>query len=321
MAIFIADMTLPLGIAFGNLYIGCILLVMREGRKPIMIITAIGCALTLLKVGIYYDKYSEFYFLINRFTTVFTLIVMAIITTRLSIFQERQKLMEELDRKQKESEQFLYIASHDLNEPVRTIKVMAEMLDKRHSHVLNDEGRQFTQFIHGAAERMSALIRSLLDYGRIGKDSSRKPADISKIADQAIKNLACPIAESGAAFEVAPLGVMPVYETELLQLFQNLFSNAIKFKREGVPPKIAVTSHQIPGYRQFCVRDNGIGILPQHLEKIFAMFRKLHSPQDIEGTGIGLAHCRKIAELHGGRIWAESLPGEGSSFYFTIPDN
>lgn len=320
LAIFVADMLLPFGIAFGNLYIASILLVMREGRQKIAVVTAIACFCTLFKVAIYFNSETEYYFLVNRFTTIFALLVTATIASRLSIFQEKRRLHRELERKHRESEQFLYIASHDLNEPVRTIKVMAEMLDRKFAPQLGEEGRQFTSFIHNAAERMSALIRSLLDYGRIGKDSVREVADVSEIVQEAIDDLSALIHESGAKVSVGPMPTMPVYRHDLRQMFQNLIANAIKFRREGVVPQITISSEPKFGHRQFTVRDNGMGISPEHLDKIFEMFRKLHSPNDFEGTGIGLAHCRKIAELHRGRIWANSVPGQGSTFYFTIPN-
>ena len=321
LAIFIADMLLPFGIAFGNLYIACILLAMREGRKKIVIITAIACFCTLLKLILYFDHDVEYYFIVNRGTTIFALLVTATIATRLSIVQEKRRLMQELERRNRESEQFLYIASHDLNEPVRTIKVMAEMLDTKYAPQLGEEGKQFTSFIHSAAERMSALIRSLLDYGRIGKDSVKAMTDVGEVVDDALDDLGALIGESRAQVTVGPMPTMPVYRQELRQMFQNLIANAIKYARPGVDPKIVVASEQKFGYRQFTVRDNGMGISSEHLEKIFVMFRKLHSPNDFDGTGIGLAHCRKIAELHRGRIWAQSAPGQGSTFYFTIPNH
>ncbi len=320
LAVFIADMLLPFGIAFGNLYIASILLVMRDGRRKIMIIAAIACFCTLLKIAFYFNSETEYYFLVNRATTVFAIVVTAMIAMRLSIFQEKRRLLKELERRQKESEQFLYIASHDLNEPVRTIKVMAEMLDDKYAPQLGEEGRQFTAFIHNAAERMSDLTRSLLDYGRIGKDSRRESADVGVIVQEAVDDLAGLVSESGAKISIGAMPTMHVYPRELRQLFQNLVANAIKFRREGIEPKVWISSEAKFGYRQFAVRDNGMGISSEHLDKIFVMFRKLHSPNDFEGTGIGLAHCRKIAELHRGKIWAHSVPGRGSTFYFTIPN-
>ena len=320
LAIFVADMLLPFGIAFGNLYIACILLVMREGRRKILILTAIACFCTLLKIAVYFNGQTEYYFIVNRGTTVFALLVTATIATKLSLFQEKRRLLEELERKHKESEQFLYIASHDLNEPVRTIKIMAEMLDEKYAPQLGSEGREFTSFIHNAAERMSALIRSLLDYGRIGKGSVKQSTDLGQLVTNATDDLSGLIAESGAKITVGALPVMDVYPQELRQMFQNLISNAIKFRRPNVECQIRIEVESRGRYRRFSVRDNGMGISQEHLDKIFVMFRKLHSPNDFEGTGIGLAHCRKIAELHHGRIWAQSTLGEGSTFYFTIPN-
>jgi len=167
---------------------------------------------------------------------------------------------------------------------------------------------------------MKVLIKDLLDFSRIGKKGNLERLDCNKVVNEVLADLAFAIKESGANITTQSLPVIYAYPTEIKQLFQNLLINAIKFKKPGVPPQISICVQKTTDGWEFMVRDNGIGIDKKYNDKIFVIFQRLHNRTEYEGSGIGLAHCKKIVELHGGNIWVESSPGDGSKFHFTIPD-
>lgn len=227
----------------------------------------------------------------------------------------------ELEQKNTELEQFAYIASHDLQEPLRTVTSFADRLQKQHKDKLDETGAKYLYFIQQGAERMKTLITDLLNYSRIGRGRELKPVDCNEIISTVIADLDTAIQESKVEIKTENLPVVSGYTTEMKQLFQNLVVNAIKFRKKEVTPKIHIRSQPINGGWQFSVQDNGIGIDEQFNERIFAIFQRLHTRNEYEGSGIGLSHCKKIVELHGGKIWVKSKPGEGAIFHFTIPEN
>ncbi|AOW19294.1 PAS domain-containing sensor histidine kinase [Urechidicola croceus] len=226
---------------------------------------------------------------------------------------------ENLKLKNKEIEQFTYLASHDLQEPLRTVKSMAEILQEDYHNELDEEANTCLNFITDATNRMSDLIKGLLDYSRIGGNKEIKIIDCNKLVDTLCDDLKSIIEETETVIEIENLPIIKGYETELRLLFQNLISNAIKFTKEDVNPNIQISSTKIKEKYQFSVSDNGIG-LSDNNRNIFAMFQRLHNRDEYEGTGIGLAHCEKIVHLHRGEIWNESHKN-GSTFHFTIPIN
>src|SRR5882762_1615125 len=169
-----------------------------------------------------------------------------------------------------------------------------------------------------ASERMKILIKDLLDYSRIGREKESKQVDCNLLVKEVMADLDKIIEEAGATVHSSSLPVLQAYPTELKLLFQNLISNSIKFRKADRAPDIDIGSIRENGHWTFFVQDNGIGIEAQFLERIFIIFQRLHTRSEYEGSGIGLAHCKKIVELHGGKIWVESMPGKGSRFYFTI---
>jgi PAS domain S-box-containing protein len=227
----------------------------------------------------------------------------------------------ELLQKNRELEQFAYIASHDLQEPLRTVSSFSNQLQKQYKDKLDDLAQKYLFFIHQGTERMKALITDLLDYSRIGKKKELRTIDCNELIGNVIADLHTAIEESKVEIQTENLPVINGYSTEMKQLFQNLISNAIKFRRKEVLPKIHISSQTIGGGWEFRVEDNGIGISEEHKERIFVIFQRLHSRSEYEGSGIGLSHCKKIVELHGGKIWVRSKPGKGSSFHFTILEN
>lgn len=243
------------------------------------------------------------------------------ITERKNAEAQQQRHALELERKNKELEHFAYMASHDLQEPLRTTASFVELLRQQYQGKLDEHADKYITFIVEATERMKTLIDDLLSYSRIGRNTSRTPVDTNTILREVLADLQNAIGENNAVIRANNLPVLPGVPTELKSLFQNLISNSIKFRKKEEAPQISITAVKEHQEWKFSVQDNGIGIEPHQQEKIFILFQRLHSRSQYEGTGIGLAHCRKIVELHGGRIWVESEPGTGSTFYFTIQEN
>jgi PAS domain S-box-containing protein len=216
-------------------------------------------------------------------------------------------------------QQFAYAASHDLQEPLRMVSFYTELLAKRYKGKLDSDADEFIGYALGGATRMRDLIKHLLEYSRLG---ARKiefvPSDCEAIFKASMANLEVMLGESNAIVTHDPLPVVTADSSQLGQVLQNLLGNAIKF-RNGMAPHIHVSARQEKLDWLFSVSDNGIGIEPQYFDTIFVIFQQLHGKDKYEGTGVGLATCRKIVERHRGRIWVESKPGEGATFYFTIP--
>ncbi len=224
----------------------------------------------------------------------------------------------ELTIKNSELEQFAYIASHDLQEPLRTVSNYVQILQEDCAEQLDASASKHLITIHMATKRMSNLLRSLLEFSRLGRNKTLQHVDFRKLILDVNTDLENLIKNSGAVISVGNMPHLNVYEPEIRQLFQKLISNAIKFRNKNVCPKIEISSEQINDKWQFCVKDNGIGIEPKHYKKVFQIFQRLHSGKEYEGDGIGLANCKKIVELHGGKIWIDSAIGLGSTFSFTI---
>ena len=232
--------------------------------------------------------------------------------------RELAQRAQELSRSNAELEQFAYVASHDLQEPLRMVTSFTQLLANRYKDELGPDAVEFVDFIIDGAKRMRELINDLLEYSRVEtRGKPLVPTDCSRVFVAACDNLRASIEESGAAVTADPLPIVMGDETQLVQLFQNLIGNAIKYRSER-PVQVHVEAKRHNGQWLFGVRDNGIGIEPQYSERIFVIFQRLHSKTDYPGTGIGLAICKKIVERHGGRIWVESLVGQGSTFYFLL---
>jgi light-regulated signal transduction histidine kinase (bacteriophytochrome) len=225
---------------------------------------------------------------------------------------------ERLERSNEELQRFATVASHDLREPLRVVSGFAELLSRRYGDQLGPDGNRFVEAITGGVARMDEMISDLLAYARAGRsDQPFEPVDMNVVVGEALAGLQRAIDDVDAEVEVADLPPVKGNPAALRQLFQNLVANAIKFVDEG-PPRIRIWAAEVPEGWRFTVRDNGIGIAPEQGEKIFGMFTRLHGADRYPGTGVGLALCQRIVDLHGGRIWFEPSPGGGSQFMFTI---
>lgn len=225
-----------------------------------------------------------------------------------------------LEIKNKELEQFAFIASHDLQEPLRTISSFTELLTEEYAAKFDANANTYVRFISQSAIRMRDLITGLLEYSRLGNKIVLEQTDCNEILKHAKENLQISIQESGAIIKAENLPVLKAYPVELELLFQNLIGNGIKFSKKKVAPEINIKAIKQDNQWLFSFADKGIGIEERHFEKIFLLFQRLHSRDNYKGSGIGLSHCKKIVELHNGKIWVESKAGEGSVFYFTIPE-
>jgi len=224
----------------------------------------------------------------------------------------------ELERKNKEIEQFAYVASHDLQEPLRTVSNFSQLLAEKLAVHPDKDAQEYMSHISNCAKRMSRLIFDLLEYSRIGRDADKAPIDCNTLVGELLTDMAESIRESGAKIHVDRLPVLTGF-TELRSLFQNLLSNAIKFRAEGEDPVITISAKDNGKEFVFSIKDNGIGVEEIYYERIFLIFQRLHTRAAYEGTGIGLSQCKKIVDLHGGKIWIDSTLAKGSIFYFTIP--
>ena len=225
----------------------------------------------------------------------------------------------ELARSNAELEQFAYAASHDLREPLRMIHVFLQLLSQRYQGKLDKEADEFISFAVDGATRMQKLINDLLDYSRVGSRGMKlAPVESNAALEQALDNLGLAIAESGATVTHDPLPVVTADESQLVRLFQNLVANALKFHGPE-PLKVHVGVERKKDEWLFSVQDNGIGIAPEHFERIFLIFKRVYSESEYPGSGIGLAVCKKIVERHGGKIRVESAPGHGAKFVFSLP--
>jgi PAS domain S-box-containing protein len=226
----------------------------------------------------------------------------------------------DLARSNAELEQFAYVATHDLQEPLRAVASCVQLLQKRYEGQLDARADEFIAHAVDGTKRMQTLINDLLSYSRISTHAKAfAPTDCEVVLHEAMANLSVAIEESHAQVTQDAMPTVNADATQLTQLFQNLIGNALKFRRE-CPSKIHVGAKLKKGEWQFSVTDNGIGMEPQYFERVFLVFQRLHTRKEYQGTGIGLAICKKVVERHGGRIWAESQPGEGATFCFTIPE-
>jgi light-regulated signal transduction histidine kinase (bacteriophytochrome) len=241
------------------------------------------------------------------------------VTLRVQAESDLTRRAEELSRSNAELERFSYAVSHDLQEPLRMVASFTQLLRQRYRGNLDHEADEFIDFATDGAKRMQHLLNDLLQYSRVGtRGRPFEATDFEDVLASALANLHLALEEAGAVVTHAPLPTAAGDRTQLVQLFQNLLGNALKFRSKEAP-RIHVSAERRGDEYVFSIRDNGIGIDPQFHARIFQVFQRLHTAREYPGTGIGLAICKRVVERHGGRIWVESQPGKGSDFRFTIP--
>jgi PAS domain S-box-containing protein len=231
-----------------------------------------------------------------------------------------------LERSNRELESFAAVASHDLQEPLRKIRAFGDRLATKHGEAMGPDGRDYLERMRGAAARMQDLIENLLTYSRVTtKAQPFVQVDLGQVIREVLSDLESRVEQTRGRIDIGDLPLLEADAMQMRQLFQNLLGNALKFHRPDVPPVVSVTSYTLPRGRgdvdhcEICVRDNGIGFEQEYAERIFGLFQRLHGRSEFDGTGIGLAICRKIIERHGGVIQASGTPGEGAKFTFTLP--
>ncbi|RMG09206.1 MAG: hybrid sensor histidine kinase/response regulator [Cyanobacteria bacterium J055] len=233
--------------------------------------------------------------------------------------RDRIAMERELLRSNKDLEQFAHAVSHDLQQPLQSILGFSKILSLQYSQLSEAEVGKYLWRIVQAGERMQQLIEDLLAYSQVDVSRSLEVVNCDRVVAEALDNLQAAISQTGARIAISPLPTIKGKSAQLIQVFQNLIGNALKFTRPDVPPDIDISVELGEGEWVFRVRDNGIGIDPQHYDRLFQLFQRLHLSDRYPGTGIGLATCKKIVESHGGRIWVESKPGWGTTFFFSLP--
>ena len=246
--------------------------------------------------------------------------VRSALRARMRQYEVRSR-QEALLRANADLEEFAHSASHDLKEPIRSIGIYSELLDKHYARLLDEKGMEFLTAVRSSTKRMDDLLADLLSYARASSipDEQSDPIHAMVALNAALDGLAGAIRESGAQTTVSEMPFVRVRERHLAQVFQNLIGNAIKYRNENVTPNIFISAKKAGTFWEFSILDNGIGIPPEYRETIFGIFKRLHSKSKYSGTGMGLAICQRIVERYRGRIWVESEPGNGSNFLFTIP--
>ncbi len=242
------------------------------------------------------------------------------ISERIASEQAQKQLIDALAASNAELQQFAYVASHDLQEPLRMVASYVQLLEKRYGKMLDSDARDYIWFAADGASRMQTLINDLLEFSRVETQGKPfLPVDTNHILKTALANLEAAISDNGARVTSDPLPDVYADASQLTQVFQNLISNSLKFHKKEIPPRIHVSAQQTAGEWLFSVADNGLGIDSRYSEHVFTIFKRLHGREEYPGTGIGLSICKRIVERHGGRIWFESTPGNGSTFFFTMP--
>lgn len=331
--IFLLDLNVPMGIAIGCTYSIIILFSWVFTSDSASIYTGIYCTILIL-IGFVLSPRNTEEIQIGSINRIISIIVVWICTGLVYIAKKNFKSLEEtnskleetvlqrtkeIENRNKELEQFVYITSHDLQEPLRTIRSFIDIFNNDYTNKLDENGLKYLNFINQSAIRMSVLLKGVLDYSRLGRAKKNGLVDLQSIINDLKSDVNTTYALNEVIIKGENLPQVFGNEVELKILFQNLFTNAIKFKRPDSYVEIIITVQRELKQWLFCFSDNGIGIEKEYHDKIFGIFQRLHLKSEFEGAGIGLSLCQKVVELHGGKIWVNSQKNIGSNFYFTLP--
>lgn len=327
ITIFVVDLLTPLGVMEGVPYVAVVLIALwLPGQRSALLLAAVCSALSILGL-LYSPPGGELWKVVtNRWLAVIVIWVTALLCFwrkqgEKALLEGEERLRaqaEELARSNIDLERFAYLASHDLQEPLRKVEGFTLLLAERYQGQLDAQADKFMGYVVDGARRMRALVTDLLKYSRVGKgELSRESTDLSLVVEKVLTDLEPTIREGNASVTHGSLPTAMAEPSLMAQLLQNLIANGLKFHGEE-PPHVHVSAEQKDEGWVFSVNDNGIGIAEEYCEQIFTIFQRLHSRAEYPGTGMGLAICKKIVEQHGGRIWVESRLGQGSTFYFTI---
>lgn len=330
LIVFFVDMSTPMQFNISIIYTIIMLLGWFLIDKNIFVL-AFTCSVFLVFGFLFSEEINhKSFYLTSRFFSLISIWVVTLLVrnvkhkeeilrkTKKRELQKLKKHAYEIHLKNKELAQFTYIASHDLQEPLRTVKGFSELLTQQYYDQFDEEAKQYFTFINQATDRMSMLVKGLLDYSRIGKSRELSLINCNALVKSVLDDLHASITDSKAIVEVEKLPLLNAYEMDLRLLFQNLISNAIKFHAKEISPIIKIRAVKENNFWRFFIEDNGIGIDENDQSRIFSIFQRLHLQSEYKGTGIGLAHCQKVVEMHGGEIGVKSKLGFGSTFYFTI---
>ena len=317
--IFLFDMLVPLGVAVGVLYNLSIFIVIGEKRRSIILMAIIASLLTIIAIPLLHHGEVSWMAYVNRGISVLAIWLSAWIGIKYGFMERKVKAAATIEAKSKELEQFAYATSHDLQEPVRTIHEFSKLLKEEYAEKMDEDGRTMISFIIDASTRMKAMIRGLLDYSRVGKETTFETLDTKAIMAELEQDLGSLIKRKSAKLEYQNLPKIVANKTYFKQLMQNLVNNAMKFSKPDIAPIVKISAAKDKDQWKFMVQDNGIGIAPEHHQKIFGVFNRLHSKSEYPGSGIGLAHCKKIIDMHQGKIDLQSTPGKGTTFYVYLP--
>lgn len=316
-AVFILDVATPLGLAVGVLYV--IPIFAAANPRLAYALAAAAAALTVAVVAFKYEPSTDWRALANRGISLVAIVIACILTAQRARMEARRvESIRMLRQKNRELEHFTYIASHDLQEPVRSIRSYIDLLMNRYADKLDDVGLKSLGFINTAAKRSESLISSLLAYTRLGRDSHATKISLDTLLRFVLADLAPDIRATKAQISTDNLPTIIGFNYELRLLFHGLLANSLQYRDPERRPEIGIRCSRIEGGWWFMVKDNGVGIAEKDHERVFSIFGRLQTTEETENLGIGLANCKRVVELHGGEIDLESAPGEGAAFHFTL---
>jgi len=320
--VFIIDIFIPLGVAVGVLYVGSIVLLIYEKEKTILLFSILATFFIILVPILTTTENTTWMAYVNRFISIIAIWILYFVSIKHKKLWKRNKIYtHQLEQNNKELEQFVYIASHDLQEPLNTILSFTNLLKDDCCDEPEGIGQQSIGIIESATERMRGLVFGLLEYSRIGQQKELEVISVNKLIDSIKTEISETIKATKAEIQYQDLLEIKAYKANLRMLFKNLLLNAIKYRKENQYPLIKISVKEELTQYKYSVTDNGIGINVEFKNKIFEIFKRLHTANEYNGVGLGLANCKRIVELHKGLIWVESCKNGGSTFVFTIKKN